>query len=202
MNIAVFVSGNGTNLQAIINAISRGEIKAKITLVVSDKRNAYAITRAKKAGIETFILSPRGFKSREDYDREIVKELKKRNIQLIVLAGFMRLLSSYFVKEYKERIINIHPALLPSFKGIRGIKDAFEYGVKKTGVTVHFVDENLDYGPIILQKEIVVDENDTLDMLEEKIHKVEHKLYPEAIRLFIDGKLEIKGRKVIRRKGG
>lgn len=196
MNIAVFVSGNGTNLQAMIDAISRGEIKARIALVVSDNKDAYALARAKKAGIEAFILSPKGFKSREDYDREIIKELKKRNIGLVVLAGFMRLISDYFVKEYKNKILNIHPALLPLFKGTHGIKDAFEYGAKKTGVTIHFVDENLDHGPIVLQEEVSVDENDTLETLEEKIHKVEHRLYPKAVKLFTEGKIKVEGRKV------
>ncbi|MBL7157753.1 MAG: phosphoribosylglycinamide formyltransferase [Candidatus Omnitrophica bacterium] len=196
MNIAVFVSGNGTNLEAIIDAVSRDEIKAKIALVVSDNKDAYALERAKKAGIDTFILSSKGFKKREDYDKEIIKELEKKNIQLIVLAGFMRLMSGYFVKKYKHKIMNIHPALLPSFKGTHSIKDAFEYGVKKTGVTVHFVDEELDHGSIILQESVDVDENDTLDTLEEKIHKVEHKLYPEAIKLFTENKLKIEDRKV------
>ena len=189
MNIAVFVSGSGTNLQAIIDAISRGEIKAKIAFIISDNKDAYALTRAKNAGIETFVLSPKGFKTREDYDKEIIKELQKRDVELVVLAGFMRLVSPHFVKIYKNRVMNIHPALLPSFKGTHGIKDAFEYGVKTTGVTVHFVDAELDHGPIILQKCVAIEENDTLESLEEKIHKVEHKLYPEAIRLFAEGKL-------------
>jgi len=196
MNIAVFASGNGSNLQAIIDAAKSGKINAAIALVVSDNKDAYALTRAKNAGIETFILSPKGFKSREDYDKEIIKELKKRNVELIVLAGFMRLLSSPFVIMYKHKILNIHPALLPSFKGTHGIKDAFEYGVKKTGVTVHFVDAELDHGPITLQEAVNIEENDTLESLEEKIHKVEHRLYPEAVRLFVDGKLKAEGRKV------
>ena len=196
MNIAVFVSGSGTNLQAIIDSVKNGTLKAKIALVVSDKEDAYALKRAEDSGIETFVLSSKGFKTREDYDKEVIKELKKKNIGLIVLAGFMRLVSSYFVNEYKNKIINIHPALLPSFKGTHGIKDAFEYGVKKTGVTVHFVDAELDHGPIILQEALKVEESDTLDTLEEKIHKLEHKMYPEAIKLFIEGKLKIEGRKV------
>jgi len=198
MNIAVFVSGRGTNLQAIIDEVSRGLIKAKVALVVSDKGDAYALTRAKKAGIEAFVLSPGGFKTREDYDKKIVEELKKHNVGLIVLAGFMRLLSGYFVKQYENKIMNIHPALLPSFKGMHSIKDAFECNAKETGVTVHFVDEELDHGPIILQEVVNVDENDTLESLEEKIHEVEHKLYPEAIRLFVEGKLKIEGKKVSR----
>jgi len=200
MNIAVFVSGSGTNLGAIIDAVSRGEIKAKIALVVSDNEDAYALTRAKKAGIETFVLGPKGFTSREEYDKAVIKELEKKDIGLIVLAGFMRLVSDYFVGKYKNRIINIHPSLLPSFKGTHGIKEAFEYGLKKTGITVHFVDNELDHGPIILQESVTVGENDTLDTLEEKIHKIEHKLYPEAIRLFTEGKLRVEGRKVRRQK--
>lgn len=198
MNIAVFVSGSGTNLQAIIDAISRGEIKAKIALVVSDNKDAYALVRAKKANIETFVLSAKGFKTREDYDKEIIKELEKRSVRLVVLAGFMRLLSPYFVRQYKNKIMNIHPALLPSFKGTHGIKDAFEYGMEMTGVTVHFVDEELDHGPIILQEAVSIDGDDTLETLEEKIHKVEHGLYPKAIRLFVEGKLKIERRKVSR----
>jgi len=190
MNIAVFVSGNGTNLQAVIDAVSRGVIKAKIALVVSNNKDAYALTRAKNAGIETFILSHKGFSSREDYDKEVIKELKKKKIDLVVLAGFMRLLSPLFVKKYKNKILNIHPSLLPQFKGTHGIKDAFRSGAKKTGVTVHFVDEELDHGAIVLQEAVKIEEKDTPESLEEKIHKVEHKLYPEAVRLFVEGKIK------------
>jgi phosphoribosylglycinamide formyltransferase-1 len=193
MNIAVFVSGNGTNLQAIIDAASRGEIKAKIALVVSNNKDAYALTRAEKAGVESFVLSHKDFKTRTDYDKEIIKELKKKNIELVVLAGFMRLLSPHFVREYRNKIMNIHPALLPDFKGTHGIKDAFRSGVKKTGVTVHFVDEELDHGPIILQEAVDISDEDTLETLENRIHKVEHKLYPKAIQLFVEGKLKIEG---------
>ena len=188
MGIAVFVSGNGTNLQAIIDSVSCGEIKAKLALVVCNNPSAYAVERAKRAGIETFILSHRGFKSREDYDKEIIKKLRERDVNLIVLAGFMRLLSPYFVSRYRNKILNIHPALLPSFKGTHSIKDAFESGVKETGVTVHFVDEKLDHGPIILQEAVKIEEEDTLESLEEKIHRVEHKLYPRAIQMVIEGK--------------
>ena len=197
MNIAVFASGNGTNLQAIIEAISSGDIKkCNIALLVSNNKDAHALTRAKGAKIETFVLSHKDFPSREDYDKEIIKELKKRNVELVVLAGFMRLISSYFANEYRNRIMNIHPALLPAFKGTHGIKDTFEYGVKMTGVTVHFVDDELDHGPIILQESVPVREGDTLKSLEEKIHKTEHKLYPKAIGLFIEGKLKVEDRKV------
>ncbi|MFH1593457.1 MAG: phosphoribosylglycinamide formyltransferase [Candidatus Omnitrophota bacterium] len=196
MNIAVFASGSGTNLQAIIDSISRGEIKAKLSLVVSDNKDAFALTRAKNAGIGTFVLSPGSFPSREGYDKEIIKRLERDNIDLIVLAGFMRLVSGYFVNRYKNKIMNIHPALLPSFKGVNAIKDAFESGAKKTGVTVHFIDELMDHGPVILQETVDINENETLKKLEEKIHKVEHKLYPKAVKLFVEGRLRVEGDKV------
>ena len=197
MNIAVLCSGSGTNLQAIIDKVSSGYIPAKIALVVSDKADAFALERAKKAGIETITLDKKGYKAREDFDREIVKHLKKKDVGLVVLAGFMRLLSPYFIKEYKNKIINVHPALLPAFKGAHGIKDAIDHGVKVTGVTVHFVDEHLDNGPIILQKTVDVKEDDSEETLLERVHKEEHKAYPEAIKLFVEGKIKIKGRKVV-----
>jgi len=196
MNIAVLCSGSGTNLQAIIDNARSGSIPAKISLVLSDKKDAYALERAKKAGIETIILDPKEYKTREDFDKEVVRNLKKKDIGLVVLAGFMRLLSPYLIKEYKNKIINIHPALLPSFKGTHGIKDALSYGAKVTGVTVHFVDEHLDNGPIILQKCVEIKEGDTENTLLERVHSVEHKIYPEAVKLFAEGRLKILGRKV------
>ncbi|MGB3082994.1 MAG: phosphoribosylglycinamide formyltransferase [Candidatus Omnitrophota bacterium] len=199
MNIAVFVSGNGTNLQALIDAEkSEGLAGAKIVLAVSDKTEAFALKRAEKEGIETFVLEAKGFGSREEYDKKIMEKLRASKIELIVLAGFMRLLSDHFVDEYYGRILNVHPALLPSFKGTHGIKDAFDYGVKVTGVTVHFVNKELDAGPVILQSPVQIDEEDTLGTLEEKIHKIEHELYPEAVRLFAQGRLRIEGRKARR----
>jgi phosphoribosylglycinamide formyltransferase-1 len=197
MNIAVLCSGNGTNLQAIIENVKSGYIPANIALVVSDNKNAFALERAKKAGIETLILNKKNFKTRDDFDKEIVKNLKEKNVKLVVLAGFMRLLSSYFIKEYKNRIMNIHPALLPAFKGTHGIKDALEYGVKVTGPTVHFVDEELDHGAIILQKAVEVKDGDTEESLLERVHAEEHKIYPEAVKLFVEGKLKIQGRRVV-----
>ena len=195
-NIAVFCSGFGSNLQAIIDAVKKGKIKADLRLVVSDNPACSALKRAKKAGIQVFVLEAKNFTTREAYDKEIIKALKKEKINLIVLAGFMRLLSTHFVKAYKNRIINIHPALLPSFKGTHGIKDAFEYGVKVTGASVHFVDEKLDHGPIILQKVIEISEKDTLKSLEKKMHKAEHEIYPKAIELIAQNKIKITGRKV------
>ncbi len=196
MNIAALCSGSGTNLQAIIDNVNSGYIKAKIALVLSDRRDAYALERAKKAGVEAICLDPKGFKSREDYDRELVKLLRARDIGLVVLAGFMRLMSHYFVTEYKGKIMNIHPALLPSFKGTHGIRDALEYGAKVTGPTVHFVDEKLDHGPIILQRSVEIKDDDSEETLLERVHKEEHKIYPEAIKLFAEGRLKIEGRRV------
>jgi phosphoribosylglycinamide formyltransferase-1 len=197
MNIAVFCSGNGTNLQAIIDNVKSGYIPAKIALVVCDQKNAFSLERAKKAGIETLVLNKKDFKTREDFDKAIIKELKKRNVELVVLAGFMRLLSDHFIKEYRNRIINIHPALLPSFKGTHGVKDALEYGVKFTGATVHFVDEKLDNGAIILQSVVEIKDDDTEESLTERVHIEEHKIYPKAVKLFVEGRLKINGGRVI-----
>ena len=189
-------SGSGTNLHAIIDGVKSGYIPARIALVVSDNKDAFALTRAKNAGIETLLLNPGDFRTREELDREIVRNLKKKGVRLVALAGFMRVLSLYFIKEYKNRIINIHPALLPAFKGTHGIKDALIYGVKVTGPTVHFVDEKLDHGPIILQRAVEVKDGDTEKTLLARVHAEEHKIYPEAIKLFVEGRLKIKGRKV------
>ena len=196
MNVAILCSGSGTNLQAIIDNAKKGYIPAKIALVLSDNKNAFALERAKKAGVETLVLNPKDYKTREDFDKEIIKNLKKRDVGLVVLAGFMRLLSRYFVKEYKNKIMNIHPTLLPSFKGTHAIKDALQYGAKVTGATVHFVDEDLDHGPIILQTAVEVKDDDTEEALLERVHKVEHEIYPEAVKLFAEGRLKIEGRKV------
>jgi phosphoribosylglycinamide formyltransferase-1 len=196
MNIAVFASGKGTNFQALIDRVRDGYIPAKIALLVSDNKDAYAVARAAKAGIETFILSPKGFASREEYDKAIIKKLKEKDIGLVVLAGFMRLVSSCFVREYKNRILNIHPALLPSFKGTHGVKDALEYGVKVTGATVHFVDEELDNGAIILQEAVEISDNDTEESLHKRVHEKEYEIYPKAVKLFVEGKLKVEGRKV------
>ena len=196
MNIAVLCSGNGTNLHAINDGVKSGYIRAKIALVLSDNKSAFALSRAENAGIETAVLNPKDYKSREDFDKEVIKNLKKRDVELVVLAGFMRLLSPHFIREYRNRIMNIHPALLPSFKGTHGIKDALDYGVKVAGVTVHFVDEHLDNGPIILQNCVEVKDDDTEGSLLERVHKEEHKIYPEAVKLFAEGRLRIEGRKV------
>ncbi len=196
MNIAVFASGKGTNFSAIARAVKKGKIKANLSLLVCDNPQAKVLGNAKRAGVKTVLVKRQDFATKRDFENKITAHLKEEKIDLIVLAGYMRLLGPEFVREYHGRILNIHPALLPSFKGTEAIKDAFNYGVKVTGVTVHFVDEEADHGPIILQAPVRIEENDTLESLESKIHKIEHKLYPEAIRLFLEGKLKIEQRKV------
>ncbi|OGX23228.1 MAG: phosphoribosylglycinamide formyltransferase [Omnitrophica WOR_2 bacterium RBG_13_44_8] len=196
MNIAVFASGKGTNFGAIIRAVKKGNIKANLSLLVSDNPQAGALGRAKRAGIKVALVKREDFPDKKDFEAGIIQHLEENQIGLIVLAGFMRLLSQEFVSRYPGRILNIHPALLPSFKGTQGVKDAFDYGAKVTGVTVHFVDEKMDHGPIILQKTVKIEEGDTLESLEKKMHKIEHQIYPEAIGLFVEGKLKIEGRRV------
>ncbi len=196
MNFAVFASGFGSNLQAIINARERGELKGNIGLVVSDRKDAYALKRAEKANLKTLFIDPKLYANPQSFDREVVIRLKEETIEYIVLAGFMRILSPYFIKTFKNRIINIHPSLLPSFKGTQAIKDALTYGVKVTGVTVHFVDEKIDHGPIIFQKAIAIRPNETVETLEARLHQVEHAIYHKAIDLLVHGRLKVVGRKV------
>ena len=196
MNIAVFASGRGTNFAAIIRAVKKGKIKASLALLVCDNPKAGAISRAKRAQIKVALVKKEDFSSKNDFEAKILQHLAENNIDLIVLAGFMRILSPELVQKYQGRILNIHPALLPSFKGAQAIKDTFDYGVKVAGVTVHFVDEKMDHGPIILQEAVKIEEDDVLESLEARIHKLEHRLYPEAIRLYTEGKLKIIDRKV------
>ena len=200
INIGVLVSGRGTNLQAIIEAIEEGKIEGKIKIVISDNLDAYALKRAEQYNIETQYINHKEFKNREDYDKKIVETLENKEVELVVLAGYMRILSSYFIKAYKNKIINIHPALLPSFPGLQAQKQAVEYGVKISGCTVHFVDEGMDSGPIILQSAVEVSEDDTEESLAERILKEEHQIYSRAIQLFSQGRLIIKGRKVYIKK--
>ena len=196
MKFAVFASGNGSNLQAIIEEVKAGEIKAELALVFSDRRKAHALKRAKDEKIPTLCLLRKDYASPQSYERDIIIQLKEMNIDFIVLAGFMKIFTPFFIKQYPNQILNIHPSLLPSFKGARGIKDAFTYGAKVTGVTVHFADDKMDHGPIILQEAFRISERDTLESLEERIHQVEHKVYPRAIALYVDGRLKVSGRQV------
>lgn len=195
-NIAVFASGRGTNFSAVVRAIKKGKIKANLALLVSDNPKAGAIGKAKRAGIKIALVQREDFAGKKEFEEGIIKHLEEDKIDLIVLAGFMRLLSPEFISRYRNKILNIHPALLPSFKGTQGIKDAWEYGAKVTGITVHFVDEKMDHGPIVLQGAVKIENDDTLESLEAKIHKLEHKLYPEAIRLFLEDRLNVEGRRV------
>jgi phosphoribosylglycinamide formyltransferase-1 len=197
MKLAVLASGYGSNLQAIIDATKRGLIDGRVALVISDQRDAYALKRAEKHQIEARYLNPKNFTGREDYDSAVIALIKERDIDLVVLAGYMRLLSPVFIDAFPGRIMNIHPSLLPSFPGLEGVSQALRYGVKVSGCTVHFVDENLDTGPIILQEAVPVYDNDTEESLHQRIHSVEHRLYPKAIQLFVQGKLSLEGRRCI-----
>jgi len=194
--IAVFASGFGSNLEALIDFSTSHDINGDIVLVFSNNKDAFALKRAKKRKIKAVFMDPSKYADRKQYDKKIVELLKKEKIDLVVLAGYMFVLSSDFVREFRNKILNIHPALLPSFKGTHSIKDAYQYGVKVTGVTVHFVNEELDKGPIILQEAVNIDKNDSLEELEKKIHKVEHRIYPLAVKYFCEGKLRLNGRKV------
>jgi len=196
INIGVLASGRGTNLQAIIEAIKEGKIEGRISIVISDNRDAFALKRVEQHNIETRYINFKEFKTREDYDKKIMECLKEKDVDLVVLAGYMRILSPYFIRTYKNKIINIHPALLPSFPGLHAQRQAVEYGVKISGCTVHFVNEGVDSGPVILQKAVEVKDNDTEESLAERILKEEHQIYPRAIQLFCQGRLIIKDRKV------
>ncbi len=197
MNFSVLASGRGGNLQAIIRAIEEGRIKAHLKVVISDKKDAYALEHARQAKIPAVFMDPKDFKDRVSFDQAMVECLKEFKVDFVVLAGYMRLVSDVFLQQYPHKILNIHPSLLPAFKGTHAIKDAFEHGVKVTGPTVHFVNEGLDDGAIILQESVGIEPQDTLETLEAKIHEAEHRIYPKAIDLFVRGKLRIEGRKVL-----
>ncbi|MEK5252474.1 phosphoribosylglycinamide formyltransferase [Paenibacillus sp. FSL F4-0125] len=199
--IAVFASGQGSNFAALIDAQRAGLLgEGNIELLVSDKPEAPVAKRAEDAGIPALLLRPKDFASREDYEAEIVAELQRREIGLVVLAGYMRLITPVLLTPYAGRIINIHPSLLPAFAGKDAIGQALDYGVKLTGVTVHFVDGGMDTGPVIAQRSVALQDNDTADSLAERIHKVEYELYPEVVGAFASGKVELRGRKTIIRE--
>ena len=193
--IAVLASGEGTNLEAILEAVERGEISGRVVLVISDREKAPALERARRRGVQALFLNPRSFPGREAYDRALVEELQGARVELVVLAGFMRLLSPVMIRAFPMRIMNIHPSLLPSFPGTSGVRDALDYGVKVTGCTVHFVDEGLDTGPIILQEAVTVIQGDTVETLHARIHAAEYRLYPRAIDLFCRNMLRVEGRR-------
>ena len=193
INLAIFASGNGSNFAAIVKAISQEKIKINLVILVCDKPKAFVIKRAQKAKVTVVLVDRKDFASRIDFEKAIIQRLKNYKINLIALAGFMRILSPAFVKQFQNRIINIHPSLLPNFKGAHAIKDAFKRKVSTTGVTVHFVDAKVDHGAIILQQEVKLKKNEALAVLEKRIHALEHKLYPQAIELFVNGSLSLSG---------
>lgn len=195
--IAVFISGRGSNFMALHENIKKGIIKdAEISVVFSNKEDAKGLDYAKKENIEVIVIPSKDYNNRQEYDKKIVEALKPYNINLICLAGYMRIVTHELIKAYENKIINIHPALLPSFKGLHAQKQALEYGVKYSGCTVHFVDDGMDNGAIILQKIVEVYDDDTEDTLSERILKQEHIAYSEAVSLLTSGKVVINGRKV------
>lgn len=204
VNIGVLISGGGTNLQSIIDNIENGNIKGDIKLILSNRQDAYGLIRGKKAGIETLFLDRSLFSSDEEYNAEIIKEFKSRDIDLVVLAGYLKVLSKNFIEEFNMKIINIHPSLIPSFcgKGFYGKrvhKAVLDSGVKVTGATVHFVDVGTDTGPIILQDVVQVADEDNVDTLQAKVLKVEHRLLVKAVKLYCEDKIQVQGRKTIMR---
>jgi len=196
LKLGVLISGNGSNLQSIIDHIENGSLKAVIKIIISNNPDAYGITRAKNHGIPFVVLKNGDFKNKEEFDGELVRILRDSGVELVILAGFMRIITPILLKAFSGRIMNIHPALLPSFPGLHGQRQAVDYGVKFSGCTVHFVDEGVDTGPIIIQSVVPVLDDDTEETLAARILKEEHKIYPRAIQLFADGKLEVHGRKV------
>ncbi len=197
LKIGVLASGGGSNLQAILDAIDAGTIRgAEVAVVVSDKKDAFALERARKKGIDAVYIEPSDHKSREDFDAAMAKELSKKGVGLVLLAGYMRIVTPKFLKILPCKVMNIHPALLPSFAGLHAQKQALEYGVKVSGCTVHFVDSEVDHGPIIAQQQVPVLEGDTEQTLSARILGQEHIIYPQAVKLFVEGKLKLEGRRV------
>ena len=194
--IAVLISGSGSNMQAIIDASEKGEIPCTVGIVISNKADAYGLVRAKKHGIATEVVDHRNFAVREEFDAKLVEILRGSGAELVCLAGFMRVLTPVFVRAFPNRILNIHPALLPSFPGTHGPRQALSYGVRFSGCSVHFLDEGVDTGPVIVQAVVPVYDDDTEETLAARILVQEHRIYPMAIRLFFAGKLNLEGRRV------
>jgi len=196
LKLGVLISGSGSNLQSIIDHIEKGTLPAQIKIVISNNPQAYGLTRAKKHGIAIAVLNHQDFSSREDFDRELIRCLQDAGVDLIVLAGFMRILTGSFLRAFEQKIINIHPALLPAFPGTHVQQKALDYGVKFSGCTVHFVDDGVDTGPIIIQAVVPVHASDTAETLAARILKEEHKIYPQAIRYFAEGRIIKNGRHI------
>jgi phosphoribosylglycinamide formyltransferase 1 len=196
VKLGVLVSGSGSNLQSVIDHIEKGLLDAEIRMIISNNPEAYALVRARKHGIPYTVLEHRDFDTRETFDRKMIEVLNQSGVELVIMAGFMRVLSPLFLAAFPMRIMNIHPAILPSFPGMHAQKKAFDYGVKFSGCTVHFADEGVDTGPIIIQAIVPVYDQDTDETLAQRILKEEHRIYPKAIQLYAEGKLEVIGRKV------
>ncbi|MGH7857936.1 MAG: phosphoribosylglycinamide formyltransferase [Candidatus Binatia bacterium] len=196
LSIGVLASGSGTNLQAIIDAIEARRLDAEIRVVLCNRSGAGALERARRHAVPTELVDHKAFATREAFDRRVIEVLRDRGVELVCLAGFDRLISPLFVDAFRDRILNIHPALLPSFPGLHGQRQALEYGVRIAGCTVHFVDEKTDHGAIVIQAAVPVRDDDTAESLADRILVEEHRIYPEAIRLFAEGRLRIEGRKV------
>jgi phosphoribosylglycinamide formyltransferase-1 len=198
VKLGVLVSGRGSNLQAIIDNIEKGLLPAEVVIVISDQPDAYSLERARKHNISAIHISAKGYRGkRDEYDALLVTEFQKNKVELVCLAGFMRIITPTLIKAFPNRILNIHPALLPAFPGLHVQKAALDHGVKFSGCTVHFVDEGMDTGPIIIQAVVPILDNDTVDSLSERILKQEHKIYSRAINLYAEGRLKIDGRRVL-----
>jgi phosphoribosylglycinamide formyltransferase-1 len=195
--IGVLASGRGTNLEAIINAIETGVLTARIGVVISDKKDAKALARAREHNLPAFFVDPKGYPDREAYDAAVALHLTEHQAQLVICAGFMRLLTSPILERFQNRIINIHPSLLPAFPGLHAQRQALEYGAKVSGCTVHFVDAAVDHGPIISQVSVPILEGDTEESLTNRILIEEHRILPRVIQLYVEGKLSLEGRKVL-----
>jgi len=195
--LGVLISGRGSNLQALIDAIASRRLDASIAVVISNRKDAAGLERARAAGIETIVLSHRDFESRDDYDRALARELRERGVGLVCLAGFMRLVGPELIEVFPNRILNIHPSLLPAFPGLDAQQQAIEHGVKMSGVTVHLVTAELDGGPIVIQRAVPVVPGDTAESLAERILEEEHRAYPEAVQMILDGGWRLEGRRFI-----
>ena len=195
--LGVLISGRGSNLQAILDAIAEGRLDARVGVVVSNQADAQGLERAEKAGVPTAVLSHKDYDSREAFDEAVFARLKKHDVDVVCLAGFVRILSPVLVRAFPNRVLNIHPSLLPAFVGLHAQRQAVEHGAKVSGCTVHLVDEEVDHGPILLQTPVPVEEGDSEESLSARILEQEHKLYPEAIQLILDGKVRVDGRRAV-----
>ncbi len=190
MKIGVLASGRGSNFQSIINSVESGYINAEIVILITDNPDAYALERAKKHGIDSMVISPKEFPDRDAYYKHIADELEQKGVKLVILAGFMRVVRNSLIERFRNRIMNIHPALLPSFPGLHGQKQTVDYGVKISGCTVHFIDEGVDTGPIIIQAAVPAYADDTEESLSKRILTQEHKIFPLAVKHFVEGRIK------------